>query len=90
LKLSVEATRVSRKPLEDLKSYGLIENKSGRGKEGSILSDVAKRKVLKDIKIDPKLSVVKLATKTSRIMVRSVSAETERNVIRHAVDIVVE
>ncbi|GFS93015.1 HTH_Tnp_Tc3_2 domain-containing protein [Trichonephila clavipes] len=39
------------------KSDGLIENKSGRG-----------RKVLKDIKIDPKLSAIKLATETSRIM----------------------
>ncbi|GFU02780.1 transposable element Tc1 transposase [Trichonephila clavipes] len=63
------------------KSDVLIENKSGRK---SILSDVAKRKILKDIKIDPKLSVVKLAAKTSRIMGRSVSAETVRNVIRHA------
>ncbi|GFV47064.1 transposable element Tcb2 transposase [Trichonephila clavipes] len=56
---------------------------SGRGRK-SILSDVAKRKVLKDIKIDPKLSAVKLAAETSRIMGRSVSAETVRNVIRHA------
>ncbi|GFV81357.1 transposable element Tc1 transposase [Trichonephila clavipes] len=65
------------------KSDGLIENKSGRGSK-SILSDVAKRKVLKDIKIDPKPSAVKLAAETSRIMGRSVSAETVRNVIRHA------
>ncbi|GFS57680.1 transposable element Tcb2 transposase [Trichonephila clavipes] len=65
------------------KSDGLNENKSGRGRK-SILSDVAKRKVLKDIKIDPKLSVVKLAAEISRIMGRSVSAETVRNVIRHA------
>ncbi|GFS71129.1 transposable element Tcb1 transposase [Trichonephila clavipes] len=65
------------------KSDGLVENKSGRGRK-SILSDVAKRKVLKDIKIDPKLSAVKLAAETSRIMGRSVSAETVRNVIRHA------
>ncbi|GFX97390.1 HTH_Tnp_Tc3_2 domain-containing protein [Trichonephila clavipes] len=65
------------------KSDGLIENKSGRGRK-SILSDVAKRKVLKDIKIDPKLSAVKLAAETSRIMGRSVSAETVRNVIRYA------
>ncbi|GFX17945.1 transposable element Tc1 transposase [Trichonephila clavipes] len=65
------------------KSDGLIENKSRRGRK-SILSDVAKRKVLKDITIDPKLSAVKLATETSRIMDRSVSAETVRNVIRHA------
>ncbi|GFV48335.1 HTH_Tnp_Tc3_2 domain-containing protein [Trichonephila clavipes] len=41
-------------------------------------------KVLKDIKIDPKLSVVKLAAEASRIMGRSESAETVRNVIRHA------
>ncbi|GFT67309.1 HTH_Tnp_Tc3_2 domain-containing protein [Trichonephila clavipes] len=41
------------------KSDGLIENKSGRGRK-SILRDVAKRKVLKGIKIDPKLSAVKL------------------------------
>ncbi|GFT77379.1 transposon Tf2-9 polyprotein [Trichonephila clavipes] len=66
------------------KSDGLIENKSGRGRK-RILSDVAKRKVLKDIRIDPKLSAVKLATETSPIMGRSVSAETVRNVIRHAV-----
>ncbi|GFT18178.1 HTH_Tnp_Tc3_2 domain-containing protein [Trichonephila clavipes] len=65
------------------KSDELIENKSGRGRK-SILSDVAKRKVLKDIKIDPKLSAVKLAAETSRIMGRSVSAETVRNMIRHA------
>ncbi|GFT56098.1 transposable element Tcb2 transposase [Trichonephila clavipes] len=65
------------------KSDGLIENKSGRGSK-SILSDVAKRKVLKDIKIDPKPSAVKLAAETSRIIGRSVSAETVRNVIRHA------
>ncbi|GFV32767.1 transposable element Tc1 transposase [Trichonephila clavipes] len=43
-----------------------------------------KRKVLKDIKIDPKLSAVKLAAEISRIMGRIVSAETVRNEIRHA------
>ncbi|GFW22845.1 transposable element Tcb2 transposase [Trichonephila clavipes] len=64
------------------KSDGLIENKSGRGRK-SILSDAAKLKALKDIKIDPKVSTVKLAAETSRIMGRSVSAETVRNVIRH-------
>ncbi|GFU83148.1 HTH_Tnp_Tc3_2 domain-containing protein [Trichonephila clavipes] len=71
------------KTIGRFKSDGLIENKSGRGRK-SILSDVSKRKVLKDIKIDPKLSAVKLASETSRIMGRSVSAETVRNVIRHA------
>ncbi|GFX53698.1 HTH_Tnp_Tc3_2 domain-containing protein [Trichonephila clavipes] len=65
------------------KSDGLIENKNGRGMK-SILNDVAKRKFLKDIKIDSKLSAVKLVAETSRIMGRSVSAETVRNMIRHA------
>ncbi|GFV12456.1 transposable element Tcb2 transposase [Trichonephila clavipes] len=64
------------------RSDRLIENKSGRGRK-SILSDVAKRKVLKDIKIDPKLSAVKLAAETSRIMGRSVSAETQDNDPKH-------
>ncbi|GBM50625.1 hypothetical protein AVEN_70257-1 [Araneus ventricosus] len=65
------------------KSDGLIENKSGRGRK-HILSDVAKRKILKDIKIDPKVSAVKLAAETSQIIVRSVSAGTVQNVIRLA------
>ncbi|GFX65172.1 hypothetical protein TNCV_4820631 [Trichonephila clavipes] len=54
------------------------EREREREREKSILIDVAKRKVLKDIKIDPKLSAVKLAAETSRIMGRSVSAETEK------------
>ncbi|GFV63627.1 transposable element Tcb2 transposase [Trichonephila clavipes] len=54
------------------KSDGLIENKSGGGRK-SILSDVAKTKVLKDIKIDSKLSAVKLTAETSRIMDRSLT-----------------
>ncbi|GFW92567.1 hypothetical protein TNCV_518841 [Trichonephila clavipes] len=56
----------------------------------NFIQEVAKRKVLKDIKIDPKLSVVKLAAEISRIMGRSVSAETVRNMIRHAGYIAVE
>ncbi|GFT56927.1 hypothetical protein TNCV_2522841 [Trichonephila clavipes] len=43
----------------------------------------SQKEVLKEIKIDPKLSAVKLAAETSRIMGRSVSAETVRNVLRH-------
>ncbi|GBO17147.1 hypothetical protein AVEN_130874-1, partial [Araneus ventricosus] len=65
------------------KSDGLIENKSGRGRK-CILSDVAKRKILKEIKIDPKVSAVKLAAQTSQIIGRSVSAETVQNVIGEA------
>ncbi|GFV81511.1 transposable element Tcb1 transposase [Trichonephila clavipes] len=42
-----------------------------------------KRKVLKDIKIDPKLSAAKLAAETSRIIGRSVSAETQDNDPKH-------
>ncbi|GFW01715.1 HTH_Tnp_Tc3_2 domain-containing protein [Trichonephila clavipes] len=71
------------KIIRRFKSDELIENKSGKGRK-SFLSVEAKRKVLKVMKIDPKLSAVKLASETSRIMGRSVSAETGRNVIRHA------
>ncbi|GBM34005.1 hypothetical protein AVEN_64776-1 [Araneus ventricosus] len=66
-----------------LKSDGLIENKSGRRRK-CILSDVAERKILKDIKINPKESVVKVAAETSQIIGRSVNVETVRNVIRQA------
>ncbi|GFV94368.1 HTH_Tnp_Tc3_2 domain-containing protein [Trichonephila clavipes] len=55
------------------KSDELIKNKRGRGRK-SILSNETKRKVLKDIKIDPKLRAVKLVAETSRIMGRSVNA----------------
>ncbi|GFT68091.1 transposable element Tc1 transposase [Trichonephila clavipes] len=72
---------IQMKFLTILKLFLTIKPQRGRK---SIPSDVAKRKVLKDIKIDPKLSAVKLAAETSRIMGRSVSAETVRNVIRHA------
>ncbi|GBM38639.1 hypothetical protein AVEN_37441-1 [Araneus ventricosus] len=65
------------------KSDGLIENKSGRGRK-CLLSDVARRKILKEIKINPKVSAVKLAAETSQIIGRSVSAETVRNLIIQA------
>ncbi|GFQ73853.1 hypothetical protein TNCT_601981 [Trichonephila clavata] len=41
-------------------------------------------KFLKEIKIDPKVSAVKLAEETSQIISRSVSAETVRNITRQA------
>ncbi|GBM14919.1 hypothetical protein AVEN_213263-1 [Araneus ventricosus] len=65
------------------KSDGLIENKIGRGRK-YIVSDVAKRKILKEIKIDPKASAVKLAAEISQIIGRSVSDKNVRNVIRQA------
>ncbi|GBM70799.1 hypothetical protein AVEN_127345-1 [Araneus ventricosus] len=65
------------------KRDGLNENKRGRGRK-CILSDIAKRKILKEIKIDSKVSAVKLVAEISQIIGRSVSAETVRNVIRPA------
>ncbi|GBO09661.1 hypothetical protein AVEN_79675-1 [Araneus ventricosus] len=59
------------KIIEKLKRDGLIENKSGRGRK-CILSDDAIRKILKEIKIDPKVSAVKLAAETSQFIVRKV------------------
>ncbi|GBM65196.1 hypothetical protein AVEN_82374-2-1, partial [Araneus ventricosus] len=71
------------KTIGKFKSDLLVENKSGRGRK-SIPSDVAERKILKEINIIPKASAVKLATETSQIIGRNVSAETVRNVIRQA------
>ncbi|GBM63917.1 hypothetical protein AVEN_156991-1 [Araneus ventricosus] len=68
------------KMIGKFKSDGLIENKIGRGRKYT-LSDVAKRKILKEIKINPKVSAVNLAAETSQIIGRSISAETVRNVI---------
>ncbi|GBM63854.1 hypothetical protein AVEN_69867-1 [Araneus ventricosus] len=75
----------TQKIIKKFKSDGLIENKSGRGRK-CIVSDVTKRKILNEIKIDPKVSAVKLAAEASQIIGRSVSAETVRNVIRQAED----
>ncbi|GBO07280.1 hypothetical protein AVEN_34312-1 [Araneus ventricosus] len=66
-----------------IKSVGLIENKSGRRRK-CIPSDIAKRKILKEIKINPKESEVKVAAETSQIIARSISDETVQNVIRQA------
>ncbi|GFR16159.1 HTH_Tnp_Tc3_2 domain-containing protein [Trichonephila clavata] len=60
---------------------GLIENKCGIGRI-SIQSDTAKMKILKEIKMDPKVSAVKLAAETSQIIGKSVSTEIMRNLIR--------
>ncbi|GBM52509.1 Transposable element Tc1 transposase [Araneus ventricosus] len=43
-----------------------------------------KRKVFKEIKIDSKVSAVRLAAETSEIIGRSARAETVRNVIKQA------
>ncbi|GBM80968.1 hypothetical protein AVEN_11487-1 [Araneus ventricosus] len=45
------------------KSDGLTENKSGRRRK-CILSDVTKIKILKEIKLNPKVSEVKVAAET--------------------------
>ncbi|GBN63029.1 hypothetical protein AVEN_7187-1 [Araneus ventricosus] len=69
------------KIIRKFKSGGLIENERGRK---CILSDIARRKILKEIKINPKVSAVKLAAETSQIIGRSVGAESVRDVIRQA------
>ncbi|GBM70073.1 hypothetical protein AVEN_20805-1 [Araneus ventricosus] len=58
--------RCAQKIIGKFKSDGLIKNKSGKGRK-CIPSDIAKRKNLEEIKIDPKVSAVKLAAETSQI-----------------------
>ncbi|GFY39141.1 transposable element Tcb2 transposase [Trichonephila inaurata madagascariensis] len=60
-----------------------MENNCGRGRK-SILSDVTKRKILKEIKIDPKVSAVKHTAETSQIICKNISAEPVQNIIRQA------
>ncbi|KAF8788070.1 Clotting factor B like protein [Argiope bruennichi] len=71
------------------KNDGLIENKCGRGKK-DIVSDVAKRKILKKIKIDPKAlrrnmplgqnfeNFQTAASDATRILIRNINTEWQR------------
>ncbi|GFS39201.1 hypothetical protein TNIN_103271 [Trichonephila inaurata madagascariensis] len=61
----------TQKIIVKFKNDGLIENKYGSGKKG-IPSDAAKRKIMKEIKIDPKVSAVQLVEDSFQIVGRSI------------------
>ncbi|GFX46444.1 HTH_Tnp_Tc3_2 domain-containing protein [Trichonephila clavipes] len=62
---------------------GMLENNEGRGRK-KIMNSITERRVIHQVKIDPKISAPKIAASTSNTLGRSVSAETARRVLRKA------
>ncbi|GFW18873.1 transposable element Tc1 transposase [Trichonephila clavipes] len=62
---------------------GILPNNEGRGRK-KIMNSITERRVIHQVKIDPKISAPKIAASTSNTLGRSVSAETVRRVLRKA------
>ncbi|GFY03366.1 transposable element Tc1 transposase [Trichonephila clavipes] len=54
---------------------GMLANNEGRGRK-KIMNSITERRVIHQVKIDPKISAPKIAASTSNTLGRSVSAET--------------
>ncbi|GFR20431.1 hypothetical protein TNCT_309351 [Trichonephila clavata] len=61
----------------------MLANTEGRGRK-KIMNSITERRVIHQVKIDPKISAPKIAASTSNTLGRSVSAETVRRVLRKA------
>ncbi|GFX77530.1 transposable element Tc1 transposase [Trichonephila clavipes] len=62
---------------------GMLENNEGNGRK-KIMNSITERRVIHQVKIDPKINAPKIAASTSNTLGRSVSAETVRRVLRKA------
>ncbi|GFX97823.1 HTH_Tnp_Tc3_2 domain-containing protein [Trichonephila clavipes] len=71
------------KILQKFKKTGMLANNEGRGRK-KIMNSITERRVIHQVKIDPKISAPKIAASTSDTLGRSVSAETVRRVLRKA------
>ncbi|GFX82105.1 transposable element Tc1 transposase [Trichonephila clavipes] len=71
------------KILQKFKKTGMLANNEGRGRK-KIMNSITERRVIHQVKIDPKISAPKIATSTSNTLGRSVSAETVQRVLRKA------
>ncbi|GFT57113.1 transposable element Tc1 transposase [Trichonephila clavipes] len=71
------------KILQKFKKTGMLANNEGRGRK-KIMNSITERRVIHQVKIDPKISAPKIAASTSNALGRSVSAETVRRVLRKA------
>ncbi|GFU38727.1 transposable element Tc1 transposase [Trichonephila clavipes] len=71
------------KLLQKFKKTGMLANNEGRGRK-KIMNSITERRVIHQVKIDPKISAPKIAASTSNTLGRSVSAETVRRVLRKA------
>ncbi|GFX15301.1 transposable element Tc1 transposase [Trichonephila clavipes] len=66
------------KILQKFKKTGMLTNNEGRGRRANI----TERRVIHQVKIEPKISAPKSAASTSNTLGQSVSAETVRRVLR--------
>ncbi|GFS53891.1 transposable element Tcb2 transposase [Trichonephila clavipes] len=71
------------KILQKFKKTGMLGNNEGRGRK-KIMKFTTARRVIHQVKIDPKISAPKISASTSNTLGRSVSAETVRRVLRKA------
>ncbi|GFR18866.1 HTH_Tnp_Tc3_2 domain-containing protein [Trichonephila clavata] len=71
------------KILQKFKKTGMLANTEGRGRK-KIMNSITERRVIHQVKIDPKISAPKIAASTCNTLGRSVSAETVRRVLRKA------
>ncbi|GFV83996.1 transposable element Tc1 transposase [Trichonephila clavipes] len=71
------------KILQKFKKTGMLANNEGKGRK-KIMNSITERRVIHQVKIDPKISAPKIAASTSNTLGRSVSAETVRRVLRKA------
>ncbi|GFT57740.1 transposable element Tc1 transposase [Trichonephila clavipes] len=71
------------KILQKFKKTGMQANNERRGRK-KIMNSITERRVIHQVKIDPKISAPKIAASTSNTLGRSVSAETVRRVLRKA------
>ncbi|GFS78967.1 HTH_Tnp_Tc3_2 domain-containing protein [Trichonephila clavipes] len=71
------------KILQKFKKTGMLTNNEGRGRK-KIMNSITERRVIHQVKIDPKISAPKSAASTSNTLGQSVSAETVRRVLRKA------
>ncbi|GFW54917.1 transposable element Tcb2 transposase [Trichonephila clavipes] len=63
------------KILQKFKKTGMLENNEGRGRK-KIMKFTTERRVIHQVKIDPKISAPKISASTSNTLGRSFSAET--------------
>ncbi|GFW51973.1 transposable element Tc1 transposase [Trichonephila clavipes] len=70
------------KILQKFKKTGMLTNNEGRGRK-KIMNSITERRVIHQVKIDPKISAPKSAASTSTLR-QSFSAETVRRVLRKA------
>ncbi|GFW29167.1 transposable element Tc1 transposase [Trichonephila clavipes] len=63
------------KILQKFKKTGMLANNEGRGRK-KIMNSITERRVIHQVKIDPKISAPKIAASTFNTLGRSVSAET--------------